>query len=430
MAKNILIFSDGTGQVGGLRPDERRSNIYKLFRATRCGPDTDIDPAIQVTFYDAGLGSMPPEGAFFVVRAYRWLHNLFSLATGLGITTNIIDWFCAMLGRWGPDDRICVLGFSRGAYTVRCLAAVLSMCGVPTTMADGKTPLRRDAKSIKKIANEAVKNVYQHVSSPADEKYVGQRKAIALRFRRKYNSDVAGIPNANPYFIGVFDTVASLGSYRLSAAMVAGAAALLLLASWTLSMLTLTFWTWVLVLGVVAASIAGIWYVVSHLRYATGLEGYTLWETLHFTSPKMKFYDPHLDNDPDWLQQVWFAGNHSDVGGSYLENESRLSDISLKWMVHAATALPDETRPNGAGIKVNPLLLQLRPDPLGPQHDEREPGSCGIRRPKGLRHVDPEAILHSCVYARAAAERVPHFYATEEYSPDNLADHIKFQKAN
>jgi hypothetical protein len=59
---------------------------------------------------------------------------------------------------------------------------VLSMCGVPTTMAHGKTTLRRDAKSIKKIANEAV---YQHVSSRADEKYVGQRKAIALRFRQK-----------------------------------------------------------------------------------------------------------------------------------------------------------------------------------------------------------------------------------------------------
>jgi Uncharacterized alpha/beta hydrolase domain (DUF2235) len=302
---------------------------------------------------------------------------------------------------WEPGDRIFVFGFSRGAYTVRCLVAVLSMCGVPTTMADGKTPLKRDAKSVKSIANEAVKNVYQHVSSPADEKYVGQRKAIALRFRRKYNSDVAGIPNANPYFIGVFDTVASLGSYRLSAAMVAGAAALLLLASWVLSMFALTFWTWMLMLGGLVVAVAGIWYVVSHLRYATGLEGYTLWETLHFTSPKMKFYDPHLDNevryarhalsldenrndfaivkwgsksnrgpprkdsDPDWLQQVWFAGNHSDVGGSYLENESRLSDISLKWMVHAATALPDETGPDGAGIKVNPLLLQVRPDHAG-----------------------------------------------------------------
>jgi hypothetical protein len=332
-------------------------------------------------------------------------------------------------------------------------------------MADGKTPLRRDAKSIKKIANEAVKNVYQHVSSPADENYVGQRKAIALRFRRKYNSDVAGIPNANPYFIGVFDTVASLGSYRLSAAMVAGGAAILFLASWALSMLALSFWTWVLLLGGIAATVAAIWYVVSHLRYATGLEDYTFWETLHFTSPKMKFYDPHLDNevryarhalsldenrndfaivkwgsksnkgpprkdsDPDWLQQVWFAGNHSDIGGSYLENESRLSDISLKWMVHAATALPDETGPNGAGIKVNPLLLQLRPDPLGPQHDEREPGFWGIRWPKGLRHVDPEAILHSSVYERAAAERVPHFYAAEDYSPDNLLEHVKFQEA-
>ena len=184
MAKNIIIFSDGTGQVGGLRPDERRSNVYKLYRATRCGPDTTIDPAEQMTYYDAGLGSMPPEGAFFIIRAYRWLHNLFSLATGLGITTNIIDCYAAILSMWQPGDRIFVIGFSRGAYTVRCLAAVLSLCGVPTTMGDGKTPLRRDAKSIKKIASEAVKNVYQHVSSPADEKYVDQRKAIAHRFAK------------------------------------------------------------------------------------------------------------------------------------------------------------------------------------------------------------------------------------------------------
>jgi hypothetical protein len=63
MPKNILIFSDGTGQAGGLRPDENRSNIYKLYRATRCGPDTAIDPREQLAFYDAGLGSRPPGGA-------------------------------------------------------------------------------------------------------------------------------------------------------------------------------------------------------------------------------------------------------------------------------------------------------------------------------------------------------------------------------
>jgi len=39
------LFSDGTGQAGGLTPDENVSNIYKLFRATRCGPGSEIDPS-------------------------------------------------------------------------------------------------------------------------------------------------------------------------------------------------------------------------------------------------------------------------------------------------------------------------------------------------------------------------------------------------
>ena len=42
MPKNILIFSDGTGQGGGLTVDERRSNVYKLYRATRSAPGRSI----------------------------------------------------------------------------------------------------------------------------------------------------------------------------------------------------------------------------------------------------------------------------------------------------------------------------------------------------------------------------------------------------
>ena len=57
MARNILIFSDGTGQVGGYEFDEDRTNIYKLYRATRVGPDSCIDPHEQAAFYDPGLGS-------------------------------------------------------------------------------------------------------------------------------------------------------------------------------------------------------------------------------------------------------------------------------------------------------------------------------------------------------------------------------------
>jgi hypothetical protein len=36
MAKNILIFADGTGQIGGLRPDQRLSNVYKMRRQGGC----------------------------------------------------------------------------------------------------------------------------------------------------------------------------------------------------------------------------------------------------------------------------------------------------------------------------------------------------------------------------------------------------------
>ncbi len=57
MSKNIVVFSDGTGQDGGVRPEQRMSNVYKLYRACRVGPDSGIDPREQVAFYDAGLGT-------------------------------------------------------------------------------------------------------------------------------------------------------------------------------------------------------------------------------------------------------------------------------------------------------------------------------------------------------------------------------------
>jgi uncharacterized protein (DUF2235 family) len=90
MAKNIIIFSDGTGQAGGITFDEVRTNVYKLYRACRVGPDTTIDPVEQVAFYDPGLGS-PADGSKIKIHWDRAIYNLASKATGLGITANIID---------------------------------------------------------------------------------------------------------------------------------------------------------------------------------------------------------------------------------------------------------------------------------------------------------------------------------------------------
>jgi uncharacterized protein (DUF2235 family) len=105
VGKNILIFSDGTGSAGGLLPDEVRTNVYKLFRATRCGPDSTIDPSKQVAFYDPGIGSKAAHGSIKIGWIQALVNRLCQM-TGLGITRKIIDCYAAIIELWEPDDRI------------------------------------------------------------------------------------------------------------------------------------------------------------------------------------------------------------------------------------------------------------------------------------------------------------------------------------
>ena len=76
------------------------------------------------------------------------------------------------------------------------------------------------------------------------------------------------------------------------------------------------------------------------------------------------------------FEQVWFAGNHSDVGGGYSENELRLSDIALEWMINAAIAVPHP-------IKIDRFVLHVHPDPTGMQHDECKAGITYVTRYTG-----------------------------------------------
>ena len=52
------------------------------------------------------------------------------------------------------------------------------------------------------------------------------------------------------------------------------------------------------------------------------------------------------------MQEVWFAGCHSDVGGGSVEDTFRysLGDISLRWMVK-------QVRLSGCGIMFDPAAL-------------------------------------------------------------------------
>ena len=277
MPKNIVIFSDGTGQRAGLTFDERRSNVYKLFRAARSGPDSQIDPSEQVTFYDAGVGTAAP-GASLVGRLWVWVFNLISRATGLGLTTNVVETYAAIIREWEEGDRIFLFGFSRGAYTMRLLGGVLSLCGVPTKQPDGS--LRIDGKGSKKIARRAVTRVYQHAASkvgtagnPLSEKekmYLDQRRLLAEAFREEYGSFDENAPeqsNTVPHFIGVYDTVASLFHPAASALIAVAAVIVLAVISLGLTFFGAPFWQSFLSLIGLVTTFSVIWFLGKTSRY-------------------------------------------------------------------------------------------------------------------------------------------------------------------
>jgi hypothetical protein len=214
MPKNIVVYSDGTGQDGGVRPEQRISNVYKMYRSSRVHPDNAIDPAEQVCFYDPGLGT--DSGASGFTGVMRKIDKLLQSVTGRGITRNMTDCYEFIVNHYEEGDRIYLIGFSRGAYTVRCLANTIMLCGVPTKAENG--PLLRYRKQVHDIAREAVETVYEHGAGHARGDYETERDEQARRFRAKYGSNFVGKDadkdrsNAAAHFVGVFDTVAALGA--------------------------------------------------------------------------------------------------------------------------------------------------------------------------------------------------------------------------
>lgn len=454
LSKNIVIFSDGTGQRGGLYFDEERTNVYKLYRATRVAPDCNIDPTKQIAFYDPGLGTQQTDGSS-ITRTFRWIYNFVSQATGLGITRNIIDCYAALIRLWEPGDRIFLFGFSRGAYTVRCLASVICLCGIPTTDQKGRS-LKRDLSSAQKIASRAVKTVYQHVSSPRDAKYVPQRQVLAKLFRADYRS-ASGYdntdPNTYPFFVGVFDTVAALSNY--GSLFILGVAYLFAIsaASTALAFYSFDFWYWFSWLAVDTFLLLLALYVYTHLKFSFRGAGIHWWETIHLTNFRQKFYDQNLNVDVKYarhaisidelradftrvkwgnrrsdfnqasrkipaFEQIWFAGNHADIGGGYPENESRLSDIALTWMLQAARNLGDES------LIVDDTVLHLHPSASGSQHDETYSSAFRFAGKK-LRDPDGNATLHPSVLERFSLKEVQQYDLRSPYRPEALRFHAQ-----
>jgi len=501
MAKNIVIFSDGTGQDGGVRAEQRMSNIYKLYRACRVAPDTAIKPAEQVAFYDPGLGTETSATGW--TGAVRYVQKLMASVAGRGITINIADCYEFIINHYEPGDRIFLFGFSRGSYTVRSVANLIMLCGIPTRM--GNAPLPRFRKANRDIAEEAVLTVLEHGAGHPRGQYEDERLELARRLREKYGSHhpTGEVDRSNiaPYFVGVFDTVAALGAKgarRLgiktlliggSAALGAAIAAIPALIIAGIIYAASDSWSWRLlfaIIGIGALIGGGVqwWKQRTSIRKTIRdfpkpgnvSSHYAEWKGENFDRLLSRFVSfarsanaidetradfarvpwgptvgaPYQIGGHICFKQWWFTGNHSDVGGSYAETESRLSDIALQWMIEEATAIPD-------GLKIGPVFangvkipntgdsgapLHLFPTAAGLQHCEVtatsdwldaklpawvRPYTESMNWKVEIREINPKAMTHPTVAERFALAEVTQCAGFGPYRPESLRNHTAFK---
>lgn len=212
------------------------------------------------------------------VGTRRW-ERLRGGVFGFGLSRNIRDTYRFLVQNFDPGDQLYFLGFSRGAFTARSTAGLVRNCGI----------LRRENAA-------RVDEAYQLYRNRSDTTHPS---SVAARlFRRTYSHE----PPIR--FIGVWDTVGALGIPVTGSPLV------------DLINRRERFHDTDLSNSVAAAFQA---LAIDEQRNSFRP---TLWRAQP-GAPRSQI-----------VEQVWFAGVHSDVGGGYPEHG--LSDIALLWLVDRA----------------------------------------------------------------------------------------------
>lgn len=113
--RTLVMCLDGTGD----QFDADNSNVVHFVSCLR-----KHTLGKQVTYYQSGIGTYDKGGLRSGIRAGL------DMAVGSGLGIHIKDAYRFLMQNYREGDKICLLGFSRGAYTVRCLAGMLHKVGL------------------------------------------------------------------------------------------------------------------------------------------------------------------------------------------------------------------------------------------------------------------------------------------------------------
>lgn len=269
------------------------ANIVICADGTWNRPEEDLEKDHPTNVLKLARAIRPSQGELKQHVFYDWglgsYHNALSAgATGRGIHKNILDGYRYIVQNYAPNDNIYLFGFSRGAYTVRALSGLINNCGIIK---------RPDARLIMRAWE-----IYKH---PGKDYHPDGDKARA--FRRDHCHQSRRIA-----FVGVWDTVGALG---------------------------------------IPFSIMGL--LDAHDEFYDTKMGPNVQVARHALAidEQREDFEPTIWTPRDGvdLKQVWFAGVHSDVGGSYPPDKKSgalASDTPLAWMLDEAKAAGLVTEPH------------------------------------------------------------------------------------
>jgi uncharacterized protein (DUF2235 family) len=273
--RQLLLLCDGTSN--NLTGGKRDTNVVMLAELLRADPDPN-----RVIYYDPGVGN-PAElpGTTPWDKLRRFSERVEALAFGRGVFDNIAEGYRFLMHNWREGDEIWAFGFSRGAFTARSIAGLVNRFGIVQPHQEAGLPtlmhlyFSDDHESLTPILNQATRLL----TGEAD------RKPLI-------------------HFVGVWDTVATVGlppfALRFSA----------------------------------VPSLKNKRFL--HVRQALALDEHRCQFQPRAYAENNGSVDVGDHAEPGSVQQLWFRGAHSDVGGGYPIEEAALARVPLCWLVSQA----------------------------------------------------------------------------------------------
>jgi uncharacterized protein (DUF2235 family) len=336
--KNIVVLSDGTGNGAA---KYNKTNVWRLYAAL------DLHDDGQIAVYDDGVGARDSLWSRIMGGAFGW-----------GLKRNVLGLYKYLCRNYqgavdNPElaDKIYLFGFSRGAFTVRVLAGLILQVGLCTGI-DDEAELDKKARQ----------NFRHYQFESFRGKWVGLLSRLLCKLLR-LNMQPCGNTEVGIEFIGVWDTVDAYG--------------------FPIKELASLWHRWLYPLRFSDHKL--------HPRVKRACHALSVDDERHSFHPML--WDER-DEPEGRIQQLWFPGVHTDVGGGYPRKSLAL--VSLDWMLRQVEATDSQQ----GLLFISDIRGQYRSqsDWNGPQHDSRAGAGLYYRyKPRDIEQLCNDSATGVCI---------------------------------